>query len=105
MLRDSVVSLKLVILDPQQEVKELKTQVGRMERKRADQPPNSACLLLLNTKQIQILILQQPVHRPLLTTLLIRHNLMRPLEVKDPYSKQTTITCLATIRKNCCEVE
>ena len=42
LLRDSVVSLKVVILDLQQEVKELKTQVGRMERKRADQPPNSA---------------------------------------------------------------
>ena len=31
-----------MILDLQQEVIELKTQVGRMERKRADQPPNSA---------------------------------------------------------------
>ena len=42
LLRDSVVSLKVVILDLQQEVKKLKTQVGRMERKRADQPSNCA---------------------------------------------------------------
>ena len=103
LLRDSVVSLKVVILDLQLEVKELKIQVGRMERKRADQPPNSAGPPTVpatvehpTNPDSDSSTTGAPISAHDRTN---RHNLMMTLEVKDQYSKQTTITCIATIRK------